>query len=137
MIRPSFGQSVRGIIVAFAVACLLIALSLSKCGARDLDGQWAQDPAKHAWFDQLRSGKGLCCSFADGVSIENVDWDTDGPKDEQGNATYRVRIKGEWINVPPEAVVTEPNKYGQAVVWPYQGGDGKTQIRCFIPGAGA
>jgi hypothetical protein len=83
-----------------------------------------------AWFDQLASGKGLCCSFADGVSVENVDWDTQ-------NGRYRVRIQGQWLVVPDTAVVTEPNKYGPAVVWPYQDANGATQIRCFLPGAGA
>jgi hypothetical protein len=47
----------------------------------------------HAWFDQLASGKGLCCSFADGVKVEDVDWDTlDG--------RYRVRLHGEWVSCP-------------------------------------
>ena len=49
---------------------------------------------------------------------------------------YRVRLYGEWIVVPDNAVVTEPNKFGPAVVWPYMGTDGQTQIRCFLPGAG-
>ena len=98
--------------------------------ARD-DGRYANSPLK-SWFDQLASGKGLCCSFADGFSIQDVDWDTSGP-----DGTYRVRIHGEWINVPPNAVVTEPNRFGPAVVWPYMDGDGQTQIRCFLPGAGA
>ena len=47
---------------------------------------------------------------------------------------YRLRLNGEWIVVPDNAVVTEPNKFGPAVVWPYMGTDGQTQIR---PGAGA
>jgi hypothetical protein len=38
--------------------------------------------------------------------------------------------------VPDAAVVTEPNRFGPAVVWPYQDRDGTTRIRCFIPGAG-
>ena len=131
----------RGVIVLFAWlvagACFILAVKLPAHG-RDLDGHYAtQDPALHAWFDGLASGKGLCCSFADGVSIKDVDWDTNGPKDEKGNATYRVRVKGQWINVPPEAVVTEPNKFGRAVVWPYQDAEGVTQIRCFLVGAGA
>ena len=103
-------------------------------GARD-NGQFADSPLK-SWFDQLASGKGLCCSFADGVSIEDVDWDTNGPKDAQGQATYRVRLHGEWISVPPNSVVTEPNRFGPAVVWPYVDAGGATQIRCFLPGAG-
>jgi hypothetical protein len=96
--------------------------------ARD-DGRYANSPLK-SWFDRLASGRGLCCSFADGLNVENVDWGT-----QDGH--YRVRLHGEWIVVPDDAVVTEPNKFGRAVVWPYMGADGQTQIRCFLPGAGA
>jgi hypothetical protein len=35
------------------------------------------------------------------------------------------------------AVVTEPNRFGPAVVWPYNDRYGNTQIRCFMPGAGS
>ena len=96
--------------------------------ARD-DGRFANSPLKQ-WFDQLASGKGLCCSFADGVSVQDVDWDM-----KEGR--YRVRLNGQWVTVPDAAVVTEPNRFGPAVVWPYQDAAGSTQIRCFMPGAGA
>jgi hypothetical protein len=85
--------------------------------ARD-NGEFVDSPLK-SWFDQLASGKGLCCSFIDGVSVEDVDWDTNGPKDARGQATYRVRLHGEWIDVPADPVVGEPNRFGPAVVWPY------------------
>ena len=96
--------------------------------ARD-DGRYANSPLK-SWFDRLASGNGLCCSFADGFRVDDVDWDTQG-------GHYRVRLYGEWIVVPDNAVVSEPNKFGPAVVWPYMGTDGQTQIRCFLPGTGA
>ena len=96
--------------------------------ARD-DGRYANSPLK-SWFDRLASGNGLCCSFADGFRVDDVDWDTRG-------GHYRVRLYGEWIVVPDNAVVSEPNKFGPAVVWPYMGTDGQTQIRCFLPGTGA
>ena len=35
------------------------------------------------------------------------------------------------------AFVTEPNRYGPAVVWPYMDSNGTIYIRCFLPGAGA
>jgi hypothetical protein len=106
----------------------MIAFASSNVSARD-DGRYTNEPL-HAWFDQLASGKGLCCSFADGVKVEDVDWDTlDG--------RYRVRLRGEWITVPDSALVTEPNRFGPAVVWPYMDAEGATQIRCFLPGAGA
>ena len=96
--------------------------------ARD-DGRYADDPLKY-WFDHLSSGRGMCCSFADGFSVTEVDWDREG-------GHYRVRLHGEWIDVPDIAVVTGPNRYGPAVVWPYMDENGKAYIRCFLPGAGA
>ena len=105
------------------LAAALIAMS-SLAAARD-DGRFAGSPLRE-WFNKLASGRGLCCSFADGVSIRDVDWDT-----QDGH--YRVRLNGAWIVVPPAAVVTEPNKFGPAVVWPVQVGD-ETRIRCFMPG---
>lgn len=112
-----------------AVALCINAFVPSPLFARD-DGRFANSPLK-TWFDQLASGKGLCCSFADGVSVQDVDWDT------TNDGRYRVRLNGQWLIVPDAAVVTEPNRFGLAVVWPYQDMNGVTQIRCFIPGAGA
>jgi len=120
-------HTLTGRVLAVVALCML-ALVPNPLSARD-DGRFADSPLK-PWFDRLASGKGLCCSFADGVKVENVDWDTlDG--------RYRVRIQGQWVVVPEAALVTEPNRYGPAVVWPYQDAEGATQIRCFLPGAGA
>ena len=95
--------------------------------ARD-DGRFANSPLKE-WFDRLASRNGLCCAFADGVGLQDVDWDA-----QDGH--YRVRIHGQWFVAPEDAVVTEPNRFGPAVVWPYNERDGNTQIRCFMPGTG-
>jgi hypothetical protein len=43
--------------------------------ARD-DGRYANDPLKY-WFDNLTSSNGRCCSFADGFSVGDLEWDTD------------------------------------------------------------
>jgi hypothetical protein len=110
---------------------LMIALLVgfgSSVFARD-DDRYVNDPLKY-WFDHLTSEKGMCCSFADGFSISDVDWET--TKDGH----YRVLLHGEWIDVPDAAVVNEPNRYGPAVVWPYMDNKGNTSIRCFLPGAG-
>ena len=130
-------------------ACAVGLLASTSAGARD-DGRYHDmAPGMHAWFDQLASGKGLCCSFADGHSVSDVDWDTKnscemGKGGGAGNIEvpicephYRVRLNGEWVVVPDAALVTEPNRFGPAVVWPYLDAEGTTQIRCFIPGAGA
>jgi len=114
---------------ALAVVALCMTVLVPSILLAHDDGRFANSPLK-PWFDRLASGKGLCCSFADGVKVENVDWDT-----QDGH--YRVRLDGQWVVVPDVAVVTEPNRYGPAVVWPYQDMNGATQIRCFMPGAGA
>jgi hypothetical protein len=113
---------------ATAVALGMTVFGARGASARDLDGRYANSPLKQ-WFDQLASGKGLCCSFADGFSVQDVDWDTQ-------DGRYRVRLQGEWVVVPDTAVVSEPNRFGPAVVWPYLDAMGATQIRCFMPGAG-
>ena len=32
-----------------------------------------------------------------------------------------MRLDGEWIDVPDEAVITEPNRIGRTMVWPIRG----------------
>lgn len=121
MLAAAFGF---GGLVLLITSILLVGLAWP----RDLNGDYAGSPL-HAWFDKLSSGKGLCCSFADGQQINDVDWDV-----KDGH--YRVHLGKEWIDVPDNALVTVPNKFGPAVVWPYDGG-GYTAIRCFLPGSGA
>ena len=108
------------------LALYVTTLTSNQLNARD--GRFANSPLKE-WFDRLASKNGLCCTFADGVGVQDVDWDT-----QDGH--YRVRLYGQWLVVPDDAVVTEPNRFGPAVVWPYNDRDGSTRIRCFIPGAG-
>lgn len=91
-------------------------------------GGWTSKSPLHLWFDHLSSSKGLCCSFADGIALTDIDWN-------EGPTGYRVKIDGSWYDVPSAAVVTEPNRFGQAVVWPYTDALGATRIRCFMPGA--
>ena len=105
---------------------LLMPLVSNPGEARDLDGRYANSPLKQ-WFDSLRSGKGPCCSDADGSAVSDVDW-------ESKSGHYRVRIDGEWHDVPDEAVITEPNRVGRTMVWPIRGYQGLS-IRCFMPGS--
>jgi hypothetical protein len=115
-------------LISFAVIIIWAVMFVPSClYARD-DGRFANSPLKE-WFDRLASRNGLCCAFADGVSVQDVDWDS-----QEGH--YRVRLSGQWFVVPDAAVVTEPNRFGPAVVWPYNDRYGNTQIRCFMPGAG-
>jgi hypothetical protein len=86
------------------------------------------DQPNAQWFNNLRSEQGaLCCSGNDGVTVADPDWETKG-------GHYRVRIEGEWLEVPDSAIVTVPNIDGRTIVWPLKGYMGTT-IRCFMPGA--
>jgi hypothetical protein len=115
---------IKRIILCATVVCVFAPFVTSSVRARD-DGRYANSPLK-SWFDSLRSGKGPCCSDADGSAVSDADWDT---KDQH----YRVRLQGEWIDVPDEAVIKEPNRAGRVMVWPMYF-DGKPSIRCFMPG---
>lgn len=89
-------------------------------------------PELDKWFKDLRAkgtpgGQGaLCCDGTDATSLEDPDW-------ELKDGHFRVRLNGEWVNVPDEAVVDAPNRYGPALVWPYTGY--LPGIRCFMPGS--
>jgi hypothetical protein len=78
--------------------------------ARDLDGPYADSPL-HDWFNHLASGRGLCCSMADGEAVADPDWES-----KEGH--YRVRLDNKWVDVPDEAVITETNRAGRTMVWP-------------------
>jgi len=89
-------------------------------------------PDLNSWFESLKSGKGPCCSGADGTALSDTDW-------EVRDGHYRVRIQRQWWDVPEKAVINEPNRAGPTMVWPvYDWTLGKSlriDIRCFMPGA--
>ena len=118
--------SLRGLIAAVAL------LTFPALG-RDLDGRYRDAPL-HEWFNHLASRTGLCCSFADGYVVEDADW-------ASANGHYRVRVPKAvgskemiWVEVPDDAVITEPNKAGRTMVWPLYGAE-SIYIRCFLPGS--
>lgn len=123
------------VLISMGLALLLLALTAHFAHARDA-GRYATSPL-NPWFDSLRSGKGPCCSDADGYAISDADWEIAGRH-------YRVRIPRSndpleanvliWVDVPEEAVITEPNRAGRTMVWPIWGFQGPT-IRCFMPGS--
>jgi hypothetical protein len=112
--------------LSIALVAMLSVAAAHLAQARDPDGRYANLPLKQ-WFDSLKSGKGPCCSDADGTAVSDVDW-------ESSNGHYRVRLEGEWVEVPDDAVITEPNRVGRTMVWPIRGYGGLT-IRCFMPGS--
>jgi hypothetical protein len=120
--RPARHKMGRAGIIIIGLAVLIVASE-----ARDRGQFTKSTPEMKAWFDSLRSGRGPCCSDADGAAVSDVDW-------ESKDGHYRVRLGGEWIDVPDDALVTEPNRAGRTMVWPMFEGDA-IKIRCFMPGS--
>lgn len=57
--------------IVASIVLLVMALALHPVWARD-DGRYAGSPLK-SWFDSLKSGKGPCCSDADGYAVSDPD----------------------------------------------------------------
>ena len=84
-----------------------------------------KNAANNEWLKSLYSrGGAWCCDGNDTDDIE--DWDTKGGK-------YRVKWRGQWFDVPDEALVDGPNKGGGALLWMNKGW-GDVKPRCFMPG---
>lgn len=119
--RRAYGFIILG--TAILVAFLFVLMVVTGAKAHD-----PRRPDLDGWFSGLKSnGGGLCCSNMDGTALSDVDW-------ESKNGHYRVRLQNEWVDVPDNTVITEPNRAGPTMVWPYYM-NGKPVIRCFMPGA--
>jgi len=120
-----------GALVTLLFAGLLLFPTSGNSG--DPDGKYSNvNPDVKAWIKGLSSEltpESTCCDIADGHPPEAV-W-------MMAKDKYRVQIGENWYDVPPEAVITEPNKLGRAIVW-YSFESGPrghdVRIRCFLPG---
>jgi hypothetical protein len=124
-------RSLAGIVAAMIGAIgLIVVASCAPSRAHDHNR-----PELNDWFRSLKSpGHGYCCDGSDALSVDDPDWEAPGQSDNP-SGHYRVKLEGEWIDVPDDAVINEPNRDGRALVWPYRR-DGKlNQIRCFLPGS--
>lgn len=135
--RPSCPARVTNILAdvmrLIAIAVLFLAPS-HPAGAADHGQFGPTSPEMKAWANSLQNKlREGCCSTADGWKPEEVEYDMKENK-------YRVKIEGQWYDVPPNAMIDLPNKFGFPVVWYYKTWDNgirpSISIRCFIPGAG-
>lgn len=120
-------DSPRAIRIFLAVVALIVLAMFfyhRSAAAHDHDR-----PALNGWFKTLRNKNTVpCCDGSDAMRLDDVDWDA-----KDGH--YRVRLEGEWVDVPDNAVIEQPNQAGPTMVWPYRQ-DGKlNQVRCFMPGS--
>jgi hypothetical protein len=108
----------------FVGVILLLIMSAISAHAHDHNRPGLDD-----WFKSLRSKNTVpCCDGSEATRLNDVDW-------ESHDGHYRVKLDGEWVDVPDSALIEAPNLAGQAMVWPYFK-DGKLiGVRCFMPGA--
>jgi hypothetical protein len=84
---------------------ILFAYHVGGVVARDLDGRYADSPL-HDWFNHLASGRGLCCSMADGETIVDPDWESkeEAAQDRQSLPSVATRC-GHLHDLPHERLL--------------------------------
>ncbi len=125
---PDLKRGIGWLIFAAACGVALLFLVTAYCGrARAHDHS---RPGLNDWYKSLRNkASSPCCDgpSVDAVHLADVDW-------ESKDGRYRVRIDGEWVDVPDEALLDGPNRDGRTLVWPTWS-NGKRAVRCFMPGS--
>lgn len=116
------GQNLGPAVVMIGVVIILV-LIVSPARSHD-----HSRPELDGWFKGLESrAKSPCCDGSDATRLDDVDWESKGGR-------YRVRIDGEWVEVPDSAVIDGPNRAGPTMVWPTWS-NGMRAVRCFLPGS--
>jgi hypothetical protein len=106
-------------------------------GREQYPGQYSQvDPAVRQWFRNQVSPKTKinCCSEADGAYAEEDIraghyWVRFTAKSYDGSS----EVQSEWMEVPDDVVINDPNRNGAPVVW-WHYLDFDLKIRCYAPG---
>lgn len=82
------------------------------------------------WLKALKNQNGHpCCDGSDAFRINDPDW-----KMENNKYYVKLRPGGQWLAVPEDRIVKQPNQVGYALVWPITV-DGEDVVRCFLPGS--
>lgn len=126
------------LLIGACLAALLLLLGIHFAHAHD-----HERPELTPWFKQLKSGKGMCCDGSDALHLRDVDWEVKGehyrvriPKNgaDMAKAAMGEQVESDWVDVPKDAVIDEPNRDGSTLVWPLYGYMGAS-VRCFMPGS--
>ncbi|HYZ22045.1 MAG TPA: hypothetical protein VE690_07800 [Rhodopila sp.] len=122
----------KRISVVWFVLCIavLILTYVSAARAAPPPGTDLDSPT-HKWFEAQKSNSGTsCCSISDGhvLDEENI---------RVVNEHWEVRIRGNWVPVPAQAVIRSPdNPTGKSVAWYSEYNEGhETRVifYCFLP----
>jgi hypothetical protein len=128
-----------------AVVVASIVLAAQPAFAREqFRGQYAQiDAQDRAWFRAQKSPQtgNSCCNEADGTyAEEDIREGHYWTRFMMHRITYppaqEKDVPVDWMQVPDEVVIKQPNRHGAPTVWWYI--DGQTQkvmIRCYAVGA--
>jgi len=123
------GNAFRDAMIGLALLLSVLGLDPGNDAVATDGGQIPPDvpDSVRAWFKRQQNVHGIpCCDIADGHRVE---------QDIRENQ-YWVPIDGIWVPIPEETIIyNSGNPTGSAVVW-YTRYNGKTYIRCFVPGAG-
>lgn len=113
-----------GYLILF-ICCLVVLLFALSAFFGRAQAHDHEHPAMNEWLKSLHAkNKTWCCDGNDTDAIE--DWETKGDH-------FRVKFRGQWFDVPDEAIVDAPNKSGGALLWMNKGYSGFS-VRCFMPG---
>ena len=130
--------------------CLVLGTSLffDKPAKSHWRPEYAQQytPEEQLWFNQQKvpGTTNRCCSIADGVAAQEdlregkywVRFTANRTTADYENNTNRTEeVDSDWMLVPDNVIIVEPNKMQRPVVWYFFDGAMKLQIKCFIPGA--
>jgi hypothetical protein len=106
------------------IAILVCSLFVTAAFAHD-----HEHPENNACLAGLENKSGVsCCDGQDATRVDDADWDS-----KDGH--YIVKLDGEWVDVPDNALIKGQGCPGPTRVWTMHM-NGKLYPRCFAPGAG-
>jgi hypothetical protein len=112
-----------------AVMIAVVALLALGCMLEPILAHDHERPELDGWYHGLHSkAQTWCCEGDEATHLADEDW-------ESKNGHYRVRIDGEWVEVPDGAVIDAPNRDGRTLVWPFYLDGQRKGVRCFMPGS--
>lgn len=132
VVRIICGATTRSSLTLLVAFGIFFSVAASQAG--DIGQNRQVSPEIKLWAEALTNEAGIgCCTIANGLIPEEIEWDISAN-------SYRVKVDGQWLFVPDEAILKGPNRLGYAAVWfeidhDIDFEEYTISIRCFLPGA--